>query len=158
MGNAMRSGWLTAAALAGLLLTLSLSIAAFPVCAQGARIPGTTGPGSWFLLKPMPHPQNEAATAVLDGKIYVIGGFEKDGDPTTRVQVYDPSTDTWSEGPSLKETIHHAGAAVAGGRIYLVGGFRIHSESAIRWIMCGRSIPRPGAGRRRRRCLRRGAR
>src|SRR5947207_1183070 len=104
----------------------ALLVLAVPCFAQNAAppIPGTTGPGSWFLLQPMPHQQNEAATAMVDGKIYVIGGFEFDSEPTTRVQVYDPASNTWSEGTPLQEGVHHAGAAVVGNKIYLVGGFR----------------------------------
>src|SRR5258707_12571319 len=97
---------------------------AAPCLAQnaGTPIPGTTGPGSWFLLQPMPHQQNEAATALIDGKVYVIGGFEFDAEPTTRVQVFDPASNTWSEGTPLREGVPHAGAAVVGNKIYPLGG------------------------------------
>jgi N-acetylneuraminic acid mutarotase len=90
----------------------------------GTPIPGTTGPGAWFLLSPMPYQQNEAASAVIDGKVYVIGGFEIDSEPTTRVQVYDPASNKWSEGAPLRERVHHAAATVVDNKIYLVGGFR----------------------------------
>src|SRR6266508_6341796 len=97
-----------------------------PCLAQtaGTPIPGTSGPGSWFLLAPMLHQQNEAASAVIDGKVYVIGGFEMDAQPTTRVQVYGPASNKWSEATSLPEGVHHAAAAVVDNKIYLVGGFR----------------------------------
>jgi N-acetylneuraminic acid mutarotase len=123
MTNAWRPGWLFAKGLAGFFLCVAVLVAD-PVHGQGTKIPGTTGPGSWFLMQQMPHQQNEAATAVLEGKIYVIGGFETDGEPITRVQIYDPTFNKWSQGTPLKEGVHHAGAAVAGGKIYLVGGFR----------------------------------
>jgi len=45
----------------------------------------------------MPTPRSEVAVAPLDGKIYVIGGFEADGSPSARVEVYDPATNKWSE-------------------------------------------------------------
>jgi N-acetylneuraminic acid mutarotase len=100
---------------------LSLATQAY---AQGTPIADAVGPGKWFKLAPMMQKQNEAATAVVDGHIYVIGGFSANSeDPITRVQVYDPSKDTWSEGVALPEAMHHAGAAVVDGRIYLVGGF-----------------------------------
>jgi len=104
----------------------ALVVLAAPCLAQnaGTPIPGTTGPGSWFALQAMPYQQNEAASAVIDGKIYVIGGFEFDAGPTTRVQVYDPAGNKWSEGTPLKEAVHHAAAAVVDNKIYLVGGFR----------------------------------
>ena len=95
-----------------------------PVRAEGTVIAGTTGPGTWFKLASMGQKQNEAATALLDGKIYVIGGFGANSDdPIPRVQVYDAAKDSWSEGTPLPEAVHHAGAVVVGGKIYFVGGF-----------------------------------
>lgn len=83
----------------------------------------TPARGEWAAETPMLGRQNEASTAVLDGKLYVIGGFEDDTGPTTRVQVYDGATKTWHDGVPLPEPVHHSGAAVVNGRIYLVGGF-----------------------------------
>jgi N-acetylneuraminic acid mutarotase len=40
-------------------------------------------------------------SAVLHGKVYVIGGFVNDSDPTRDVQIYDPVADTWAKGPEL---------------------------------------------------------
>ena len=50
----------------------------------------------------MPTPLATAASTVLDGKLYVIGGCSSDyscGENST-VSVYDPSTDTWSSAPT----------------------------------------------------------
>ena len=33
--------------------------------------------------------------------MYVIGGMQKQGGPTTRVDIFDTTTQTWSQGPSL---------------------------------------------------------
>jgi N-acetylneuraminic acid mutarotase len=95
-----------------------LIVSAAPPLAQTS-----VSPGVWEQAPAMPFHQNEAATAVLGGKIYVIGGFEKESDPITRVQVFDLASKTWSEGVPLPEPVHHAGAAVLNGRIYLAGGF-----------------------------------
>jgi N-acetylneuraminic acid mutarotase len=75
--------------------------------------------------------QNEATTVVLDGRIYVMGGFGLGSDqPITRVQIYDVAKDQWSLGTPLPEPVHHAGAAIVGGKIYQVGGF--HNPFAMR--------------------------
>src|SRR3954464_3147843 len=79
---------------------------------------------TWTRLASMPQQQQEAAVAVLDGRLYVMGGFSDDPQPFTLVQVYDPATDQWRQGTPLPEPVHHAGAATVGGKIYLVGGFR----------------------------------
>ena len=60
------------------------------------------------------------SAVVVAGKIYVIGGrsgFSDFGD----VYIYDPSTDSWSTGPSI-EPRGTAGAVVYCGGIYLFGG------------------------------------
>jgi N-acetylneuraminic acid mutarotase len=81
--------------------------------------------GTWTKLAPMLYPQNEAAVAVINGRIYVMGGFGPGSNaPITRVQVYDVAKNQWSIGTPLPEAVHHHGAAVVGGKIYVVGGFR----------------------------------
>jgi len=39
--------------------------------------------------------------ATRDGLIYMIGGMQSKGGPTTKVAVYDPAKGSWSEGPAL---------------------------------------------------------
>src|SRR5215468_7027747 len=81
--------------------------------------------GSWSKIAPLLRQQNEQTTVVLDGRIYVMGGFGLGSDqPITRVQIYDVAKDEWSLGTPLPEPVHHAGAAIVGGKIYQVGGFR----------------------------------
>jgi N-acetylneuraminic acid mutarotase len=78
--------------------------------------------GSWQTLAPMPTARQELATAALNGKIYVIGGYNSSGMPTNIVEVYDPATDTWSAAHPIPVALHHNSAAVAGGRLYSFGG------------------------------------
>ncbi len=79
--------------------------------------------GTWRTLAPMPTPRTEVAVAELNGKIYVIGGFEADGSPSAKVEVYVPATDAWSEAAPLPEPRHHAGALSSRGRLFVIGGF-----------------------------------
>jgi N-acetylneuraminic acid mutarotase len=84
---------------------------------------------SWTELEPIPTPVSGYASAVLDNKIYIIGG-RKQGvrpPPTTLVQIYDPKTNNWTEGTSLEEPVSGAAAIVTTGsmapkRIYVIGG------------------------------------
>lgn len=39
--------------------------------------------------------------AAWNDKLYVIGGMQPDGGPTTRVDIYDPQSNKWTEGPWL---------------------------------------------------------
>ncbi len=75
------------------------------------------------LSSPMRINRRYCNVGVLDGKIWVIGGFEKvDGkeNATATVEIYDPIKDTWTDGPSLKIPCSQAVAGVVNGRLYVV--------------------------------------
>ena len=86
--------------------------------------------GTWRTAAPMPTKRTEVAAAALDGKIYVVGGFEKPSLSnvmsfaiTPSVEVYDPVTDQWSSKAPLPVGLHHIGIGVSGGRLYVIGGY-----------------------------------
>ncbi len=81
---------------------------------------GGAGP-MWTARKAMPGPRQETAVVALNGKIYVIGGFDASQTVVATVEIYDPATNLWSTGPSLPKPVHHANAAVAGGKLYILG-------------------------------------
>ena len=77
----------------------------------------------WTLGSSMPTPRTEIAAALLDDKIYVVGGQTKT-ELTDVVEVYDPSSDTWNTNISpLPFPMDHAGLDTYNGKLYLVGGF-----------------------------------
>ncbi len=85
--------------------------------------------GQWKMMKNMNSARQEIATAVLDGKIYVIGGLEVLGEEpnsppraSTIVEAYNPATNTWATRQDLPGPNHHNSAAVAAGRLYSFGG------------------------------------
>ena len=78
--------------------------------------------GSWQTLAPMPAARQELATAVLNGKIYVIAGYNAAGFSTNNVQVYNPATNIWSAAAPNPILNNHNSAAVAGGKLYSFGG------------------------------------
>jgi N-acetylneuraminic acid mutarotase len=58
---------------------------------------------------------------VLDGKIYVFGGYGASGfEPV--VQIYDPTSDSWSEGPRMPTPRYVFSSAVVDGRVFVIGG------------------------------------
>lgn len=86
--------------------------------------------GTWRAAAPAPTKRTEVAAATLDGRIYVVGGFEKPtlGNVmnfaiTASVEVYDPITDRWASKASLPLGLHHVGIGVLGGRLYVIGGY-----------------------------------
>jgi N-acetylneuraminic acid mutarotase len=66
----------------------------------------------------MPTQRQDFATAVLDGKIYTIGGFIGH----TVVEVYDPATNSWSTKASIPTGKYYFGAVTLGNKIYAIGG------------------------------------
>jgi Kelch motif len=83
----------------------------------------------WTLAAPMPLARGEIATAVLEDRLYVLGGLSGAGGTSDAVSVYDAPNDRWTEGPSLPAPRHHAAAAALDGAVYLAGG----GQSASDW-------------------------
>ena len=78
---------------------------------------------SWIKRAPLPTPRQEVPHAALNGKIYVPGGLLSFGLGSNIVEVFDPSTDSWSSAPSLSVPVHHTGLTNHKGVLYLMGGY-----------------------------------
>lgn len=82
----------------------------------------------WEELPPMPTPRVGPAVAALDGKIYVMGGFNRDHGTAAelevrrRVEIYDIATRTWSRGPDLLKPRAWGRGVALGGKVYVLGG------------------------------------
>lgn len=100
-------------------------------------------PGVWTTKTPMVNPRDNAANAVLNGKIYVLGGAPAGISILDSMEMYEPTTDTWTTKapmpawspfaitppwaaygtlPSLPAYRYSPAAAPVNGLIYLVGG------------------------------------
>jgi len=79
--------------------------------------------GSWSLKSPMPVQRTDAEAVEAGGKIYILGGQIGGATLTTRVDVYDPATDSWGAPVAAMPTMRTAfGVASIDGIIYAVGG------------------------------------
>jgi N-acetylneuraminic acid mutarotase len=76
---------------------------------------------SWETLAPMDQAR-EAITASLNGKIYAIGGRGSSGSPLSSIEIYDPETDSWSDGVSLPSAVEFGEAIAISQKIFLIGG------------------------------------
>lgn len=77
----------------------------------------------------MPTGRWELSTFVVDGKIYAIGGAGPVYQALRTVEVYDPTTDTWttkSEMPTARQCLS---TSVVNGKIYAIGGGAAFSTS-----------------------------
>jgi N-acetylneuraminic acid mutarotase len=63
--------------------------------------------------------------AVVDGRIYLIGGAGEDNKPFGSVQVYDPATGAWAARANMPTARALFGTAAVGTTIYAVGGTTI---------------------------------
>jgi N-acetylneuraminic acid mutarotase len=61
-------------------------------------------PLTWKPIAPPPFKRRALALAAWQDKLYVLGGMQEEGGPTTRVAIYDPKSNSWSEGPNLLGT------------------------------------------------------
>lgn len=85
--------------------------------------------GSWISKSPLPEGRAMMASNVIDGKIYLTGGFYDYGIDTFVFKhtlfIYDPLADSWdTTGTPIPYTrdISNSGQSVVDGKWYLVGG------------------------------------
>jgi N-acetylneuraminic acid mutarotase len=76
--------------------------------------------GDWHEHAPRPFVGAAHSAAVLDDKLYVVGGAGNGSEG--RLQIYDPDDDSWTLGPDLPWPGSHVGTAVIDGALYAAGG------------------------------------
>lgn len=108
-----------------------LNASHIPVNTNYAYDPETN---TWTTKSPMPTARHHLATAVLEGKLYAMGGrFLGNGVPSedmkethsnfNRVEMYDPETDSWvARQPMLTKRSGFTATAAYDGNIYVFGG------------------------------------
>ena len=88
------------------------------------------GSNTWQYLDKLSSARDRVATAVLDGKIYVIGG-NNGTKSLDNVDIYDPDLGNWLVGPPLPLGIELATAETFNGKIYLLGGKDSHNRKEV---------------------------
>ena len=73
-------------------------------------------------LANMPTDRYSLTSAVVDGKIYCIGGQTASSSYTNKVEVYDPATDTWETKSPMPTRRGYLTSEVVNGKIYCIGG------------------------------------
>ena len=118
--------------------------------------PSATATASWEVLEDAPFARLEMAVTAHDGRIWLAGGYSPLGAALTEVEVFDPATGEWSDGPSLPTGVHHAALVSDGERLVFIGGYigadfsrpteivLVLPDGADEWI-AGPSLPSPRA-------------
>ncbi|KAG7510770.1 kelch 28 [Solea senegalensis] len=85
---------------------------------------------SWIGLAPLTVPRNEFGVAVLNHKVYVVGGIAthmRQGISYRRhestVESWDPESNTWSSVERMAECRSTLGVVVLAGELYALGGY-----------------------------------
>ena len=88
---------------------------------------------SWRVRTPMPEGGTHNSIAVLDGKIYIAGGFagRQHTLPTASVYSYDPAADTWRKLASLSGPRAAISLAAVDGKVHAIGGRVMGEETTI---------------------------
>ncbi|MER5603697.1 carboxypeptidase regulatory-like domain-containing protein [Streptomyces sp. NPDC002265] len=77
---------------------------------------------SWSRVADLPQALADAAVAVLDGKLYVIGGVTADGSSSPAVYRYDPARNTWNRIADYPIAMSAGGCGGIDGGIVCAGG------------------------------------
>jgi N-acetylneuraminic acid mutarotase len=106
-------------------IAAGMTSAAGSANAHGSATP--TARPTWETLSPLPEARSEFAAAVINGQIYVAGGFGAGA----RVDRYDPWSGTWTRLADLPIAVHHPGVAALDGRLYVAGGYTLDTQRAV---------------------------
>lgn len=85
--------------------------------------------GKWTRKADMPTARDSLSTSVVNGKIYLIGGQNRDGFAST-IEEYDPSTDTWTKRGNMPTIRDFFSVSAVKGKIYVIGGNNIKGPGA----------------------------
>jgi len=108
--------------------TIGIVIFAFTVI---GLIPNSVfGAGVWRRRANMPTPRWSLSTAVVNGKIYAIGGLTVN-DALSTVEEYNPVTDTWTKKAGMPTPRGTLSTAVVDGKIYAIGGWDVNAFSTV---------------------------
>ena len=102
---------------------------------------------TWKPIARPPFQRRAISAAAYDGKLFVIGGMTSKSKPTTRVDIYDPVTDSWSLGkpvPGSGMSGFGSASFATGGQLYVstMDGF-LHrwNSSTNDWDTIAKSDP-----------------
>ncbi|KAL5539655.1 hypothetical protein UlMin_044341 [Ulmus minor] len=77
---------------------------------------------SWSKLADLNVARYDFACAQVNGMVYVVGGYGRDGNSLPSAEVYNPETNSWSLISSLRRPRWGCFACGLGGKLYVMGG------------------------------------
>ena len=119
-----------------ILRSLQWSMFGFAVVVLSHFAIGDAAANEWRVISELPTHRAYFSTAVVEDKIYLIGGtlFENDRDGPfgmSLVEVYDPQTNTWERVADMPTARTGTQAAVVAGKIYVLAGKASRDNQAV---------------------------
>lgn len=108
-----------------------------PLTAAVILIAATSLQGTWTIGPSLPVGRSEVAVAMLDRRIYVIGGYANGNVDQSLVQVFRPAKQNgqvggeWHDAAPLPRGLNHVGAVGYRGKLYTFGGFSEQNGAAV---------------------------
>ncbi|MCA9087952.1 MAG: DUF4198 domain-containing protein [Planctomycetaceae bacterium] len=103
-------------------------------------------PLAWEPVPAPPFERRALALAAFNGKLYAIGGMNSDAEATREVDVFDPATGKWSQGPDIIGddglTGFGASAFATGGALYVTtikGQLQRLNQDGQGWTVVGQT-------------------
>jgi hypothetical protein len=106
------------------MLVLVFLTASCAVIAELALSSDGITENSWTTLAPMSTPRTGLDAAVVDGKIYAIGGTSSKNEEyaSNKNEEYDPATNTWTTRAAVPTGRHNLATVTVQNKIYAIGG------------------------------------
>ncbi|MFE4421029.1 S8 family serine peptidase [Streptomyces sp. NPDC056817] len=76
----------------------------------------------WTAIAPLNTARQAAASAFVDGKFIVTGGWSAAIDELPSTEIYDPKKNTWTQAATLPKAYGGMSRAVLQGKLYVIGG------------------------------------
>lgn len=82
----------------------------------------------------MPTPRSSPGVSTINGKLYVVGGFNNINCTLGTLEVYDPVANTWTTRASMLTLRRSFGAAAVGGILYAAGGAWVDNTTYLKTV------------------------
>ena len=93
-----------------------------PLAALPSLLCSIASATEWTSLPDLPVPRRDAASVLLDGRLFVVGGRTIGDRLSRRVDAYDPQANLWMQNSPLPQAVAYAGITQHNGRLWLAGG------------------------------------
>jgi len=87
--------------------------------------------GKVTLMKTKLLPRRYHTAEVYGGKIYITGGYGEDNQSNSRLEIYDPETDSLSEGAPFPNPRYLVSSVMVDGKMYIFGGSWVNPRGRI---------------------------